>query len=288
MEGVSNLRAHEHDSLRVLQELELPLVGAVIRIERCEIVSMNGGDACSEDLGSARFSVVVPLYGCARLSYGSVVTKLGRAMVFCPPSSSISIAALEDPVCFVRTRVSVDGEGAARYLELIRGKCREEPIRVEHQSLGLLHSLVAGNLAEKRRGIWESFLVEPALRIATVVALQKQLCESREAHSEKGPRAEEIVCAAEEYIEANFHDAEISLIEIASEVGVSSRHLTRVFKQRRGRTASQYLADLRLENARKLLVAKPNALVKEVAFECGFSSPSYFSACYKKRFAAFP
>lgn len=75
--------------------------------------------------------------------------------------------------------------------------------------------------------------------------------------------------------------------ELASEVGLSTRQLERLFKRYVDRTPKRFYLDLRLRRAR-LLLLQTNQSVINIALACGFSSPSHFSKCYRSFFGRTP
>ena len=58
--------------------------------------------------------------------------------------------------------------------------------------------------------------------------------------------------------------------------------MSRVFKQQTGRTPTRFLTDLRIGRARKMLTDHPDAEVKEIAAQLGFTDQGYFSRLFKK------
>ena len=72
----------------------------------------------------------------------------------------------------------------------------------------------------------------------------------------------------------------ISLDKLAEDLGLSLRHLERLFKRYLGTTPAQYYLDLRLRRARELLL-QTNMSVMEVTVACGFQSSSHFSKSYR-------
>jgi AraC family transcriptional regulator len=79
----------------------------------------------------------------------------------------------------------------------------------------------------------------------------------------------------------NLSGATPTLDELASVCGLSSRHLTRAYKNTTGTTLSQFIADTRIRQAKGLL-SKPEALIKTVAFDTGFQSAAAFAAAFRK------
>lgn len=68
---------------------------------------------------------------------------------------------------------------------------------------------------------------------------------------------------------------------------MSRRNFMRVFKQNMGTTPHEYVLKRRMEVASELLATK-NMLIQEVAWECGFDTPSAFSREFKKRIGFSP
>ncbi len=86
--------------------------------------------------------------------------------------------------------------------------------------------------------------------------------------------------AAAEYIKRHFKE-KISVADVGKSVHLSGSYLSHIFSETFGRTLTEYLTDVRVEYAKKLL-AKPKLSISEVAYECGFEDVSYFSRVFKK------
>ena len=96
------------------------------------------------------------------------------------------------------------------------------------------------------------------------------------------------VCAAvEEHVRKNFTSSDVRLRTVAARFGYSEQYLSKLFYRTTGTRFTDYLADLRVNAACKLL-REGNASVKEVAYACGFSDPLYFSKVFKRRMGAAP
>jgi AraC family transcriptional regulator len=74
---------------------------------------------------------------------------------------------------------------------------------------------------------------------------------------------------------------QFSLQALASEVGLSAFHFSRVFKQSTGYSPSAYFIQLKMTEARKLLMETEKSIV-EIALDLGYSSPSHFSQVFKR------
>lgn len=71
------------------------------------------------------------------------------------------------------------------------------------------------------------------------------------------------------------------LHEIASKVGVSRFHLSRVFKDKTGDTPRMYLEKIRVDKAKKLLLTT-NLNSTEVGYQVGYQSVSSFYNAFKQ------
>ena len=79
----------------------------------------------------------------------------------------------------------------------------------------------------------------------------------------------------------------LSPSELASEIGMSTRQLERLFSRYLQRSPKRYYLELRLQKARKLLLQTDMSVIN-IALACGFASPSHFSKCYRSYFDTTP
>ena len=90
-----------------------------------------------------------------------------------------------------------------------------------------------------------------------------------------------------DFMAANYGQP-MHLHDIAGQVGVSGRHLNRLFRCHVGQSVNEHLAALRLAKARALLREQPALSIKETAYASGFFSPAYFTHCFKKAYRCLP
>lgn len=83
-----------------------------------------------------------------------------------------------------------------------------------------------------------------------------------------------------------YHE-DISLPYVSRQIGLSASYLSRLFKQEMGKTFSAYLTDVRLSNAKQLLIATDRTIM-EIAGDVGFGNGDYLSACFKKKTGVSP
>ena len=79
----------------------------------------------------------------------------------------------------------------------------------------------------------------------------------------------------------------ISPALLASDVGMSTRQLERLFRRYLNRSPKRYYMELRLKKARNLLLQTDMSVIN-VALACGFASPSHFSKCYRALYRTTP
>jgi two-component system response regulator YesN len=83
-----------------------------------------------------------------------------------------------------------------------------------------------------------------------------------------------------EYIENNYAE-DLRLASLASLVHLSPSYLSRLFKQRTGKSLSGYINEIRVENATERL-RNTDMDLQDIAFACGFASMSSFYRVYKQ------
>lgn len=93
------------------------------------------------------------------------------------------------------------------------------------------------------------------------------------------------VLRARDAIHARYAQA-LRLEDLAHEAALSPFHFLRMFRAAFGETPHQYLTRVRIEAAKRLLLA--NAPVTDVCFDVGFQSLGSFSALFARRVGAPP
>ncbi len=88
------------------------------------------------------------------------------------------------------------------------------------------------------------------------------------------------------YIERNLTE-ELTLEKVSARVSLSPIYFHHVFKASVGKTLRDYIEEQRIKKATHLLLTT-NLSLTEIAFECGFSSQSYFSYVFKRRMKQTP
>jgi AraC-like DNA-binding protein/ligand-binding sensor protein len=120
---------------------------------------------------------------------------------------------------------------------------------------------------------------ESVLHLLTIFAQHLSLVSNqllvRSANSE--PPA---ISKAKQFIQEHQAD-EISLADVAKAVNTSTFYFCKMFKKATGLNFTEYLARVRVEKARNLLL-NPNLRISEVAFAAGFQSLSHFNRVFRR------
>lgn len=88
-------------------------------------------------------------------------------------------------------------------------------------------------------------------------------------------------------VEERLSDNNLSIEDLAADMGLSRVQLYRKVKALTGNTPVDLLRKARLAQAQKLL-QESTLSVSEIAYQVGFASPSYFTKCYKDEFGTVP
>ncbi len=94
---------------------------------------------------------------------------------------------------------------------------------------------------------------------------------------------EDVMLIVQEYLDDSTFGVEV----LATRMGISERQLQRKMKEVTGKSPGQLITSVRLHKAKDALKSGRYTSA-EVAFQFGFSSPSYFSKCFKKEFGITP
>ena len=114
----------------------------------------------------------------------------------------------------------------------------------------------------------------------TVLELVTVLVAGRDADTSLAYRA-----AARSFIETQLPDPGLDAARVAAAVGISGRHLSRVFAAG-GTSVPRHVLSRRLQLAHAMLAdpARADLTVTDVAARCGFTSATYFSHAFRQRF----
>ena len=138
---------------------------------------------------------------------------------------------------------------------------------------------------------------ELQIRINNLISIRRKLQEKyskgdfvpvKKAEERKLSNLEEqFMSKVLEVIEKHLSEEEFSIELFGKEVGMSRVQLHRKLKALSGKSASNYLRSVRLNKA-KQMIEEQKGNISEIAYSVGFSSPQYFTRCFKEEFGIPP
>ena len=99
---------------------------------------------------------------------------------------------------------------------------------------------------------------------------------------------EDVVEKAIAYLQSNYGDPNISAQYLADKYHITLSYFSRLFHEKCGCTFPDYLAALRIERARELLLERENLSIQEICELVGYSNASYFTTSFKKKYGMTP
>ncbi len=166
--------------------------------------------------------------------------------------------------------------------------------------------LTAKNLEEQRAEGYEhgadSYITKPfhsKVLLARIENLLKQrnllknvfqgtqVAEQEIEESHLDDRDKQFVKQLHDIIQKNLSDSDFGVEDIGKEIGLSRVQLYRKVKAMTGSSVVDLIRKARLAKARRLLESRSMS-ISEVAYEVGFSAPSYFTKCFKAEYGILP
>ena len=116
----------------------------------------------------------------------------------------------------------------------------------------------------------------------TIMELTAAVRDSKQQYRNYSPS----IRKAAEYLRRNYSQ-KVSLDDLADHVGMSSAHLSRLFKKEAGMTVTDYLSNLRCIEASRLLRESQHS-IQDIAAYVGYMDNNYFVKVFKKQFGMTP
>ncbi len=89
-------------------------------------------------------------------------------------------------------------------------------------------------------------------------------------------------------IDSRLDDGTISVPALCRDMGMSKTMLTIKIKGITGQSPGEFIQATRLKKAAYMIRNFPERTISEIAYDLGFSSPKYFTDCFKRQFAVTP
>jgi AraC-like DNA-binding protein len=106
---------------------------------------------------------------------------------------------------------------------------------------------------------------------------------NRESQSKNNKTIEKLV----DYITENYKDVNLSVEMLSELIGLSPSYVRKLFKEDTGKSIAEFLAELRFQHAKKLLVETDHP-ARKIGEMVGFSNTNYFYVLFKKHVGMTP
>ena len=96
-----------------------------------------------------------------------------------------------------------------------------------------------------------------------------------------------ILKPAIDMVDKHYRDVTLSNTTLSQRCGISEVYLRKLFREQLGTTPKQYVLDIRLQHAKRLLI-DTELTIGEIAEMCGFSNPYHFSRTFREQVGLSP
>lgn len=143
-----------------------------------------------------------------------------------------------------------------------------------------MHMILKEIITYSKRGMLQKLFIEAKI-IKLLILIFEQF-------NEKNTYTEtpKIPAMIKKFVDENFH-RNIKVEEIGDSIGINQNKIRKEFKAQYHITVSDYIAELRMLKAKKLIINK-EILIKEIAIECGYEYVQNFTRAFKKKFGVSP
>jgi DNA-binding response OmpR family regulator len=133
-----------------------------------------------------------------------------------------------------------------------------------------------------------------AAKVSNLLRSRKRLKEYYSASKEVIPENiafntldEEFLKQAISIIELHLSDSEFSVDRFSKEIGMSRSNLYLKLKAITGESVNDFIKRIRFKKAVELMLSK-RYTIAQIAYTCGFNTPSYFSTAFKQYYGVMP
>lgn len=201
---------------------------------------------------------------------GSVLrVSAGDALVLAPGTPHLYRADVADP--WTVWWLHASGADLSTLLEPVLGQANAAVVRL-HDPTRVTHSIETAVLALERDETAASLIVASGAAWSALAQVGADRVDGPRDHASPVHRVRE-------HLLDNFAEP-VSVPELAAMVGLSSSHLTTLFRQSTGTSLLKYVRSLRMASARVML-ATTTASVGEIARAVGYTDPFYFARQFR-------
>ena len=166
--------------------------------------------------------------------------------------------------------------------------------RAEQQRLRVQEHIHAAQMREIEEGNVKEVVQSPTVEVQAKETIEEERREKARQTVEELVEKPTLQAPDERLLErvmkvvnAHITDSDLSVEQIANEVGLSRSHLHRKMKELTGESTSDFVRNVRLKRAAYLLEGGKHSIA-EVMYACGFDSPPGFSTRFKNFYGVSP
>lgn len=143
-----------------------------------------------------------------------------------------------------------------------------------------MHIILKEIIEYSRKGMLQKLFIEAKI-MKLLILIFEQFTEKN--ISEK---PSELHILTRKYIDENFNK-NLKIADLSRELGINENKIRKEFKKHYHSTIVDYVSELRMLKAKKLIVNK-DIMIKEIAIDCGYDYVQNFSRAFKKKFGVSP
>ena len=102
------------------------------------------------------------------------------------------------------------------------------------------------------------------------------------------PLDKKLIDDVQAIVEDNLDNAGFTIDQLAQDMGMARTALYKRFKEITGNTPNEFITEVRLKKAAYLLRNHPEYDISQISYMVGFSTPRYFSTCFKNHYNVKP
>jgi len=143
-----------------------------------------------------------------------------------------------------------------------------------------MHMILKEILGYSKKGIMQKLFIEAKI-IKLLILIFEQFNE-KDIEEDLSKTPETI----KKFLDENYHK-NLKIEEISKIIGINQNKLRREFKEHYQTTIVNYISELRMLKAKKMIVNN-RIMIKEIAIECGYEYVQNFTRAFKKKFGVSP
>ncbi len=143
-----------------------------------------------------------------------------------------------------------------------------------------MHMIIKEIVSYSKKGVMQRLFIEAKI-IKLLILIFEQFNEKNTV--EESP---EIPSMIKKFVDENYYK-NIKVEEIGKCIGINQNKIRKEFKAQYNITVSDYIAELRMLKAKKMVINK-KIMIKEIAIECGYEYVQNFTRAFKKKFGVSP